>query len=79
MAPSHYYAGLYPHTYAAGLAVSTAAVQTIHEQGAPAVQRWIDVLKAGGSQRPLELMQHVGVDMNTPEPLTRPVPSWGTL
>lgn len=71
MAQGHYYMGLYPYTYAAGLAVSTTVAQTIQEQGAPAVARWLDVLKAGGSQAPLELMRHVGVDMTTPEPLLK--------
>jgi oligoendopeptidase F len=71
MAQGHYYAGLYPYTYAAGLAVSTAAAQRVQEEGAPAVARWLEVLKAGGSRKPLELMQHVGVDMTTAEPLER--------
>ncbi len=71
MAQGHYYSGLYPYTYAAGLAVATAASQKIHEEGQPAVDRWLDVLKAGGSKKPLELMQHVGVDMTTAEPLIK--------
>lgn len=79
MAQGHYYMGLYPYTYAAGLAVSTAAVQTIQEQGAPAVERWLDVLKAGGSRPPLELMAHVGVDMTTPEPLVKACAYVGSL
>ncbi len=71
MAQAHYYMGLYPYTYAAGLAVSTAASQRIMEEGEPAVARWLDVLKAGGSKTALELMEHAGVDMTTPEPLIR--------
>jgi oligoendopeptidase F len=71
MAQGHYYKGLYPYTYAAGLAVSTAAVERIRTEGAPAVERWIEVLKAGGSMKPLELMKHAGVDMTSSEPLNK--------
>lgn len=64
MRQPHYYMGLYSYTYSAGLTASTAVAQMIKEEGQPAVDRWLDVLRAGGTMKPLELMKHAGVDMS---------------
>ncbi|MGG1876093.1 oligoendopeptidase F [Paenibacillus cisolokensis] len=79
MRQPHYYMGLYPYTYAAGLTASTAAAQVIREEGQPAVDRWLEVLKAGGSLEPLKLMALAGVDMSTSEPISRAVAYVGSL
>jgi len=79
MRQPHYYMGLYPYTYAAGLTASTAVSQLIFEQGQPAVDRWLQALKAGGTLRPLELMQLAGVDMSKPEPIKQAVAYVGSL
>ncbi|WP_433742485.1 oligoendopeptidase F [Falsibacillus pallidus] len=79
MRQPHYYMGLYPYTYSAGLTASTAAAQLIQEEGQPAVDRWLEVLKAGGTKTPLELMRHAGVDMSTPEPIKKAVSYVGSL
>ncbi len=69
MRQPHYYLGLYPYTYSVSLVASTAMARRIHEHGDPAVQQWLEVLKAGGTLRPLELMQAAGIDMATPGPI----------
>lgn len=79
MRQPHYYMGLYPYTYSAGLTVSTAISQKIKEEGQPAVDRWLDVLKAGGTMKPLELIQHAGIDMSTPDPIKSAVAYVGSL
>ncbi|WP_145147103.1 oligoendopeptidase F [Paenibacillus xylanexedens] len=79
MRQPHYYMGLYPYTYAAGLTASTAAAQQIREEGQPAVDRWLDSLKAGGSLTPQELMKLAGVDMSGPEPIRSAVAYVGSL
>ncbi|MEO2259530.1 oligoendopeptidase F [Paenibacillus amylolyticus] len=79
MRQPHYYMGLYPYTYAAGLTASTAAAQQIREEGQPAVDRWLDALKAGGSLTPQELMKLAGVDMTGPEPIRSAVAYVGSL
>jgi len=71
MRQPHYYMGLQPYTYAVGLAGGTAVSELIEEQGAPAAQRWVEVLKAGSSTGADQLFQHAGVDMTSPEPLVR--------
>jgi oligoendopeptidase F len=79
MRQPHYYMGLYPYTYSAGLTVSTAVAQMIQEEGEPAVERWLDVLKAGGTMRPLELIKHAGLDMTKPDAIRKAVAYVGTL
>lgn len=79
MRQPHYYMGLYPYTYSAGLTASTAVAQLIQSEGQPAVDRWLEVLKAGGTMRPLELMKHAGVDMSTPAPIRTAVAYVGSL
>lgn len=79
MRQPHYYMGLYPYTYSAGLTASTAAAQMIQEEGQPAVDRWLSALKAGGTLKPLELMQLAGVDMSTSEPIKKAVAYVGYL
>lgn len=79
MRQPHYYMGLYPYTYSAGLTASTAVAQLIKEEGQPAVDRWLEVLKAGGTLTPMELMSRAGVDMTQPEPIRKAVAYVGSL
>ncbi|MDN5387675.1 MULTISPECIES: oligoendopeptidase F [Bacillus] len=79
MRQPHYYMGLYPYTYSAGLTASTIVSQQIKEEGRPAVERWLNVLKAGGTMKPLDLLKRAGVDMSTDQPIRRAVAYVGTL
>ncbi|WP_096434996.1 oligoendopeptidase F [Alteribacter populi] len=79
MRQPHYYMGLYPYTYSAGLTASTAVAKMIKEEGEPAVERWIDVLKAGGTKTPLELLSDAGVDLSNPNPIREAVAYIGSL
>ncbi len=79
MRQPHYYMGLYPYTYSVGLVASTAMATLVAEEGAPAVQRWVQVLKAGGTLKPLELMQLAGVDLSSSAPIRAAVAYVGSL
>ncbi|MDR9854267.1 oligoendopeptidase F [Paenibacillus sp. VCA1] len=79
MRQPHYYMSLYPYTYAAGLTASTAVAKLIREEGQPAVDRWLEALKAGGSMSPLDLMKLAGVDMSKPEPIRNAAAYVGSL
>lgn len=69
MRQPHYYMGLYPYTYSAGLTISTQVSKKILSEGQPAVDDWIEVLKAGGTKTPAELSKMAGVDVTTEQPL----------
>lgn len=79
MRQPHYYMGLYPYTYSVGLVASTAMSLRIQEEGPPAVERWLKVLEAGGTRRPLELLQLAGIDMTSPQPIHDAVAYVGRL
>lgn len=79
MRQQHYYMGLYPYTYSAGLTVSTAVLQKIKSEPEHAIPDWLDVLKSGGSLTPLELTRKAGVDMLNPETLKSAVSYVGSL
>jgi oligoendopeptidase F len=79
MRQPHYYMGLYPYTYSAGLTCGTAVAQDIREQGKPAVERWLAVLKAGGTRKPLDLMKMADVDLSKPDPIRKAVAYVGSI
>ncbi|WP_042473632.1 oligoendopeptidase F [Bacillus ndiopicus] len=79
MRQPHYYMGLYPYTYSAGLTISTQVSKRILEEGEPAVADWINVLKAGGTKSPVELAKMAGVDITTEEPLRNTIAYIGSL
>lgn len=65
----HFYSAFYVYKYATGFSAATALAQRIMEEGAPAVARYLDFLKMGGSGYPLDLLRTAGVDMATPQPV----------
>ncbi|TVP97172.1 MAG: oligoendopeptidase F [Acholeplasmatales bacterium] len=69
MRQPHYFMGLYPYTYSAGLTLGTKVSMMIEDQTIKP-EDWIAVLKAGGTKKPLELARMVGVDLSTDETLT---------
>lgn len=79
MRQPHYYSGLYPYSYSAGLTIGTAVAKAIREEGQPAVDRWLMVLKAGGTKKPVELAKMAGVDMSTPDPIRTAIEYVGSL
>src|SRR5690606_22567467 len=68
MRQPHYFMGLYPYTYSAGLTLGTEVSKRIFE-GKLDPNEWINVLKAGSTKPPLELARMVNVDLSTNQPL----------
>ena len=68
MRQAHYYMGLYSYTYSAGLVISTAGYLHLKnsENGA---RDWLELLKSGGSETPLESAMIIGADISTDKPL----------
>ncbi len=79
MRQPHYYMGLYPYTYSVGLVAATAMAGIVAREGPAAVQRWLQVLKAGGTLKPLELLQMAGLDLSSPVPIRAAVTYVGEL
>lgn len=69
MRQPHYYLGLYPYTYSVGLVAATALAEKSNREGDAVLAQWLDVLRAGGTQPPLELMRRVGIDLSSVQPI----------
>jgi oligoendopeptidase F len=65
----HFYNAFYVYKYATGISAATALSQKILNEGSPAVDRYIEFLKSGGSDYPINLLRKAGVDMESPEPV----------
>ncbi|MEW5323007.1 oligoendopeptidase F [Geobacillus thermoleovorans] len=65
----HFYYNYYVYQYATGFSAATALSKQILEEGKPAVGRYIDFLKAGSSDYPIEVLKKAGVDMTSAEPI----------
>jgi oligoendopeptidase F len=63
----HFYYNFYVYKYATGYSSATAIAKRILEGGD--IYSYLDMLKAGGSKPPLELLKEAGVDLTTPEPV----------
>ncbi|ALC80743.1 oligopeptidase PepB [Bacillus gobiensis] len=65
----HFYYNYYVYQYATGYSAAQALSNQILEEGEPAVTRFVDYLKAGSSDYPIEVLKKAGVDMTSPEPI----------
>lgn len=79
MRQPHYYMGLYPYTYSAGLTIATEVSKRVLTEGQPALDDWKEVLKAGGTKTPVELAKMAGVDITTDEPLLNTIAHIGNI
>lgn len=68
MRQSHYYMGLYPYTYSAGLTIATQAFLNIKE-GETDASDWMEFLAMGGEKIPVDAAKVAGVDITTDKPL----------
>jgi oligoendopeptidase F len=79
MRQPHYYMGLYPYTYSAGLTIATEVSKRILSEGQPAIDDWREVLKAGSTKTPVELAKMAGVDITTEKPLLDTIEHIGNI
>ena len=78
MRQPHYYMGLYPYTYSAGLTVATEVSRRLLEDPS-AIEDWKNVLKAGGTKSPVELAKMAKVDITTDQPLLNTIEHIGHM
>lgn len=65
----HFYYNYYVYQYATGFSAATALSKQILDEGEPAVGRYIEFLKSGSSDYPIEVLKKAGVDMTSAEPI----------
>jgi oligoendopeptidase F len=65
----HFYYNFYVYQYATGYSAAASLSKQILEEGQPAVERYMEFLKAGSSDYPIEVLKKAGVDMTSSDPI----------
>ncbi|QTM98695.1 oligoendopeptidase F [Sediminibacillus dalangtanensis] len=65
----HFYYNYYVYQYATGYAAATSLAAQILKEEQPAVDRYLEFLKAGSSDYPIEVLKKAGVDMTSKKPI----------
>ncbi len=75
----HFYSSFYVYKYATGFSTATALKEQILREGEPAVERYLEFLKSGSTDYPINLLQKAGVDLLTPQPIDEALAYFGRL
>ena len=75
----HFYKAFYVYKYATGFSAAMAISNKILNEGGAARDAYIEFLKSGESDHPIELLKRAGVDMSTPEPVRLAIKSFQNL
>ncbi len=59
----------YVYQYSTSQVAATALAKQILEEGEPARERFLEMLRSGSSDYPIELLKKAGIDMTTPQPV----------
>jgi oligoendopeptidase F len=65
----HFYYNFYVYQYATGFSAASALSKQILSEGETAVERYINFLKAGSSDYPINVLKKAGVDMTSTKPI----------
>lgn len=65
----HFYMNYYVYQYATGYSAATALASKILSEEEGAVDRYLNFLKAGNSDYPIEVLKKAGVDMTSKQPI----------
>jgi oligoendopeptidase F len=64
----HFFYNFYVYQYATSMAGAAEFTSAIQKEGKPAADRFLAMLRAGGSDYPYELYRRAGIDMADPAP-----------
>ncbi|NPA90576.1 MAG: M3 family oligoendopeptidase [Chloroflexi bacterium] len=65
--PHIYYTPFYCYAYSFGQLLVLALYRQYQEEGAPFIPKYLKLLAYGGSARPAEILQEMGIDIESPE------------
>lgn len=65
----HFYYNFYVYQYATSFAASQQLAEKVKAEGQPAIEKYLNFLKAGSSKYPIDVLTEAGVDMTTPDPI----------
>ncbi|MDD6154267.1 MAG: oligoendopeptidase F [Eubacteriales bacterium] len=67
----HFYNAFYVYQYATGYSAANAIADRLLTEGEPARRDYIEFLKNGTNDFPVEILKIAGVDMSSPEPVAK--------
>ncbi|SDR34629.1 oligoendopeptidase F [Natronobacterium texcoconense] len=73
----HFYRAFYVYQYSTGISAALAITDRIFEEGETAAKDYLEFLRQGSREYPLELLQTAGVDMSSSEPIERALETYG--
>ncbi|PGF16303.1 oligoendopeptidase F [Natrinema sp. CBA1119] len=73
----HFYRAFYVYQYSTGISAALAIVDDVLENGQSAADDYLEFLRRGSREYPLELLRIAGVDMSTSEPIDRALETYG--
>ena len=79
MRQPHYYMGLYPYTYSAGLTIGTKVSDKIINGNEEDIKNWREVLNLGSTLSPMDLAKKAGVDMTNTKALEETIEFIGEI
>ncbi|MFH1010926.1 MAG: oligoendopeptidase F [bacterium] len=75
----HFYRNFYVYKYATAYSASAAISQKILKKEKGAIEAYLNFLKSGSSDYPIETLKKAGVDMSTPAPVEATMKLFGRL
>ncbi|MCX7829180.1 MAG: oligoendopeptidase F [Thermanaerothrix sp.] len=65
----HFYSPFYVFQYATGISAAISLSRAVLSGDPAAREKYLEMLKKGGSKHPMELLREAGVDMGSPKPI----------
>jgi oligoendopeptidase F len=75
----HFYYSFYVYQYATGISAANAIVQNIEDEGESAAEAYLEFLRSGSREYPLELLRGAGVDMASSAPVEAAIAAYDDL
>ncbi len=75
----HFYNPFYVYQYATGFSAANAIAHRILTEGSSARDEYIEFLRSGSSDTPIELLRIAGIDMSTPDPVDEALKAFDEL
>jgi oligoendopeptidase F len=75
----HFYYSFYVYQYATGISAANAIVQNIEDEGESAAEAYLEFLRSGSREYPLELLRGAGVDMASSAPVEAAIDAYDDL
>jgi oligoendopeptidase F len=73
----HFYRAYYVYQYATGMSSAINIARAVRDEGAPAQKRYLEMLAAGGSDYPMDILKRAGVDLTQRQPLEVAIEEFG--